>query len=76
MKPIKTPFRFLLLTSLLSVTGGYLFAQRYAAALSPAESRKTFQLDPAFDIEPFLAEPQVLSPVDSPTSRHEWRWED
>ncbi len=54
----------MLLTTLLGLSGGGLSAQRYAAALSPAESRKTFQLDAAFDIEPFLAEPDVLSPVD------------
>ena len=40
------------------------YAQRYAAARSPAESRKTFQLNANFDIEPFLTEPDVLSPVD------------
>ncbi|WP_373512877.1 PVC-type heme-binding CxxCH protein, partial [Persicitalea sp.] len=40
------------------------YAQRYAAARTPAESRKTFQLNANFDIEPFLTEPDVLSPVD------------
>ncbi len=38
-------------------------AQRYEAARPPAESRKTFQLDDRFDIETFLTEPDVLSPV-------------
>ncbi len=41
-----------------------VYAQRYEAARTPAESRKTFQLDADFDIEPFLTEPDVLSPVD------------
>ncbi|GHB74782.1 hypothetical protein GCM10007390_30540 [Persicitalea jodogahamensis] len=46
---------------LLVFTG---YAQRYAAALSPIESRKTFQLNADFDIDLFLSEPDVLSPVD------------
>ncbi|WP_373515682.1 PVC-type heme-binding CxxCH protein [Persicitalea sp.] len=46
---------------LLSIMG---HAQRYAAALSPTESRETFQLNADFDIEPFITEPDVLSPVD------------
>lgn len=38
--------------------------KRYADALSPAESAKTFQLREEFGIEPVVAEPDVLSPVD------------
>ena len=64
MKSLKTLARYLLLVTFLVQSGGYLSAQRYAAALSPAESQKTFQLDPAFAIELFLTEPDVLSPVD------------
>lgn len=40
------------------------FSQRYPQALSPQESMGTFQLHDAFGIEPFVAEPDVLSPVD------------
>ena len=64
MKSLQTLARHLLLVTSLVHSGGYLSAQRYAAALSPAESQKTFQLDAAFAIEPFLTEPDVLSPVD------------
>ena len=64
MKTLPTVARYLLFVIPLIHSGGYLSAQRYAAALPPAESQKTFQLDPAFAIEPFLAEPDVLSPVD------------
>jgi putative membrane-bound dehydrogenase-like protein len=64
MKSPKILSRYVLLTTLLGLSGGYLSAQRYAAALSPAESQKTFQLDAAFDVELFLSEPDVLSPVD------------
>ncbi|MCE6989767.1 PVC-type heme-binding CxxCH protein [Dyadobacter sp. CY323] len=39
-------------------------SQRYPQALSPQESMRTFQLHDAFGIEPFVAEPDVLSPVD------------
>lgn len=64
MKYCKTLSRHLLLTTLLGLSAGYLSAQRYAAARSPAESQKTIQLDAAFAIEAFLTEPDVLSPVD------------
>lgn len=54
----------LLACSLICFMSYPAIAQRYAPARSPAESRKTFQLDEKFDIEPFLTEPDVLSPVD------------
>lgn len=38
--------------------------KRYTEALSPDESAKTFQLREEFSIEPFVTEPEVLSPVD------------
>lgn len=52
------------LASLFAVSSLEAYAQRYATALSPQESRKTFQLVEGFDIEPFATEPDVLSPVD------------
>jgi putative membrane-bound dehydrogenase-like protein len=41
-----------------------LAQKRYSDALSPAESVRTFQLREEFSIEPFVTEPDVLSPVD------------
>lgn len=41
-----------------------LAQKRYSEALSPAESARTFQLREEFSIEPFVTEPDVLSPVD------------
>ncbi|SEJ03174.1 putative membrane-bound dehydrogenase domain-containing protein [Dyadobacter sp. SG02] len=38
--------------------------KRYTEALSPTESAATFQLREEFSIEPFVTEPDVLSPVD------------
>lgn len=64
MKSLQTLARYLLLVTSLVHSGEPLSAQRYVAALSPTESQKTFQFDAAFDIELFLAEPDVLSPVD------------
>jgi putative membrane-bound dehydrogenase-like protein len=41
-----------------------LAQKRYTEALSPAGSAKTFLLREEFGIEPFVTEPEVLSPVD------------
>lgn len=38
--------------------------KRYSDALSPTESARMFQLREEFSIEPFVTEPDVLSPVD------------
>lgn len=54
---------FLLATGICSTAlPGY--SQRYSGALSPTESMKTFQIRPGFAVEPFVSEPDVLSPVD------------
>lgn len=51
--------------SALTLLSVHAIAQkRYTEALSPAESAKTFQLREEFSIEPFVTEPEVLSPVD------------
>lgn len=54
----------IIMWALLSLIGTRGMAQRYAAALAPADAVKTFQLSDEFLIEPFAAEPDVLSPVD------------
>jgi putative membrane-bound dehydrogenase-like protein len=41
-----------------------VFSQRYPQALSPEKSMAAFQLDDTFAIEPFAAEPDILSPID------------
>jgi hypothetical protein len=41
-----------------------LAQKRYSDPLSTAESIRTFQLREEFSIEPFVTEPDVLSPVD------------
>lgn len=64
MKLPTHPYQNILTSAVFCLLVMTATAQRYAAALSPAESRKTFQLDEKFDIEPFLTEPDVLSPVD------------
>jgi len=51
------------MTIALSACFPSAWAQRYPAALSPAESMKTFQLSEGFAVELFAAEPDVLSPV-------------
>ncbi len=48
----------------LAIPGVPAFSQRYPKALSPQESMATFQLHDAFGIEPFVSEPDVMSPVD------------
>ncbi|MBO9613101.1 MAG: dehydrogenase [Dyadobacter sp.] len=54
-----------LAVSAMTLLSFHTIAQkRYTEALSPAESAKTFQLREAFSIEPFVTEPEVLSPVD------------
>lgn len=54
----------IIMWALLSLIGTRGMAQRYTAALAPADAVKTFQLSDEFLIEPFAAEPDVLSPVD------------
>jgi putative membrane-bound dehydrogenase-like protein len=39
-------------------------SQRYTNALSPEQEMATFQLHEHFGIEPFVMEPEVLSPID------------
>ncbi|PSL23225.1 PVC-type heme-binding CxxCH protein [Dyadobacter jiangsuensis] len=54
-----------LAVSVLTLLSFHTIAQkRYTNALSPAESARTFQLREEFSIEPFVTEPEVLSPVD------------
>ena len=54
-----------LAVSALTLLSFHTIAQkRYTDALSPAESARTFQLREEFSIEPFVTEPEVLSPVD------------
>lgn len=55
---------FFLLTTALCSTSLPGYSQRYSGALSPTESMKTFQIRPGFAAEPFVSEPDVLSPVD------------
>ncbi len=52
--------------SLLILTAATLpgISQRYTNALSPEQEMATFQLHEAFGIEPFVVEPEVLSPID------------
>jgi len=48
-----------------AVVSAHVTAQnRYSEALSPSESAAKFQLREEFGIEPFVTEPDVLSPVD------------
>jgi putative membrane-bound dehydrogenase-like protein len=53
-----------LLCAALALASLPVFSQRYPQALSPEKSMTAFQIDDAFAIEPFVAEPHVLSPVD------------
>lgn len=55
---------FILLITVSLIISRPCLAQRYQGALSPDESKKTFQLDSQFDIEIFAAEPNIQSPVD------------
>lgn len=51
--------------SALTLLSVHTIAQnRYSEALTPAGSAATFQLREEFSIEPFVTEPDVLSPVD------------
>ncbi|WP_149241873.1 PVC-type heme-binding CxxCH protein [Dyadobacter sp. 32] len=60
----------IIMWALLSLIGTQGMAQRYTAALAPANAVKTFQLSDEFLIEPFAAEPDVLSPVDMAFDEH------
>src|SRR5687768_8131921 len=64
MKPtfIQTPI-LILLVSIVSLYS-CKEEKHYAEALPPAEEMKCFDLDTAFEIELFAAEPYVQSPVD------------
>jgi putative membrane-bound dehydrogenase-like protein len=58
--------KYIKAASLVMLTAAALpgLSQRYTSALSPEQEMATFQLHEAFAIEPFVVEPEVLSPVD------------
>ncbi len=59
-----TQLKTLAVSALTLLSFPTIAQKRYADALSPVESAKTFQLREEFSIEPFATEPEVLSPVD------------